>query len=167
MCAVAFLPTHIGRIIFTLVSFNLKLLAIFKIYFHFFPFDLEAPFQNPHLCEPNQILSQWQNCPRIHQSWSLFSEETSAHFLQSLPQALTTRKLASNVVTNLDPAGDFSTMEVTMSPMVALRIETRLYSTLGSICWPFNPYSGPRPGPQAYADGQVLYTALYTFPSLS
>ena len=44
-----------------------------------------------------------------------------------LPQALTTRKLASNVVTNLDPAGDsFSTMKVTMSPMVALRIETML-----------------------------------------
>lgn len=96
-----------------------------------------------------------------------FSQETAAHFLQSLPQALTTRKLASNVVTNLDPAGDSSTMEVTMSPMVALRIEARLSRTSGSICWPFNPYSGPSPGPQAYAYDQVLYTALCTFLSLS
>lgn len=54
---------------------------------------------------------------------------------QSLAWSSKTWKLVSNLATNLHPAGGFfSTMKVRMGPMVALRTETTLCPTSGSIC---------------------------------
>lgn len=151
LCAAAFLQTHIARIIFTLVSFNLTILEIFNIYFPFSLLTLKFHFKilicvtpiNPSISD--RTVTEFTKADLFSLRRQLFTSYSL------LPRALTTRKLASNVVTDLDPAGDsFSTMKVTMSPTVALRIETTLYSTLGSICWPFHPCSEPSPGPQAY-----------------
>lgn len=127
MCAVAFLQTHIVRIIFTLLSFNLTILEIFKISSPFSLLTLELHFKilisvtpiNPSVSD--RAVTEFTKADLFSLRRQLFIS------YNLLPQALTTRKLASNVVTNLDPAGDsFSTMKVTMSPMVALGIETNL-----------------------------------------
>ena len=122
MCAVVFLQTHVVRIIFTLLSFNLTILEIFKISS---PLELHLKILisvtpiNPSVSD--QAVTELTKADLFSLRRQLFIS------YNLLPQALTTRKLASNVVTNLDPAGDsFSTMKVTMSPMVAVRIETTL-----------------------------------------
>ena len=118
MCC--FLQTHAVRIIFTLLSFNLTILEIFKISS---PLELHLKILisvtpiNPSVSD--QAVTELTKADLFSLRRQLFIS------YNLLPQALTTRKLASNVVTNLDPAGDsFSTMKVTMSPMVAVRIET-------------------------------------------
>ena len=119
MCVV-FLQTHAVRIIFTLLSFNLTILEIFKISS---PLELHLKILisvtpiNPSVSD--RAVTELTKADLFSLRRQLFIS------YNLLPQALTTRKLASNVVTNLDPAGDsFSTMKVTMSPMVAVRIET-------------------------------------------
>ena len=118
MCC--FLQTHAVRIIFTLLSFNLTILEIFKISS---PLELHLKILisvtpiNPSVSD--RAVTELTKADLFSLRRQLFIS------YNLLPQALTTRKLASNVVTNLDPAGDtFSTMKVTMSPMVAVRIET-------------------------------------------
>lgn len=119
MCVV-FLQTHAVRIIFTLLSFNLTILEIFKISS---PLELHLKILisvtpiNPSVSD--RAVTELTKADLFSLRRQLFIS------YNLLSQALTTRKLASNVVTNLDPAGDsFSTMKVTMSPMVAVRIET-------------------------------------------
>lgn len=104
--AVAFLPTHIARIIFTFVSFNLTILAIFKIFFHFSLLTLKLHFKILICVNPNnpsvsdrtvteftkadlfslrrQLLTSYNLCPK---HWQL--ENLLLMWLQILIQLVT------------------------------------------------------------------------------
>ena len=165
MCAVVFLQTHVVRIIFTLLSCNLTILEIFKISSPFSLLTLELHLKILISVTPINPSVSDRAVTELTKA-DLFSLRRQLFISYNLlPQALTTRKLASNVVTNLDPAGDsFSTMKVTMSPMVAVRIETTLLQHFQLHMLALHPLFWAQPWPSSLC---LLSRLVHVYECLS
>lgn len=171
LCAVVFLQTHDVRIIFTLLSFNLKILEIFKISSPFSLLTLALHLKILISVTPINPSVSDRDVTELTKA-DLFSLRRQLFISYNLlPQALTTRKLASNVVTNVDPAGDsFSTMKVTMSPMVAVRMETTLLWYFQLHMLALHPLFWAQPWPSSLClPSRLVHVCMnvYLFVSLS